>query len=198
MGSRIFEAKQPYIAMGAFVDPTSVAIGDVEIGEDSSVWPRAVLRGDVHSVRVGGRTNIQDGAILHVTHPSPYNPNGYGVVIGDDVTIGHNATIHGCKIGDRVLIGIGCIILDGAHIRSDTMIAAGSLVPPGKELESGFLYMGSPTEKVRELTKEEKEFIIYSSRQYMKLKDRYLLEFQKSRERQRTRNTRDRDEMMPL
>lgn len=185
MSTRIFEAKQPYIAMGAFVDPTSVVIGDVEIGENSSIWPRAILRGDVNAIRIGERCNIQDGAIVHVTHASELNGGGIPAKIGDEVTIAHNAVIHACTIGDRCLIGIGAIILDGAVVPSDVMIAAGSLVPPGKTLESGFLYMGSPVQKVRELTDEERASILYSAEHYVGLKNRYLAAFQRSRERER-------------
>lgn len=187
MSTRIFEAKQPYIAMGAFVDPTAVVIGDVEVGENSSIWPRAILRGDVHAIRIGERCNIQDGAVLHVTHPGPYTGEGKPLVIGDAVTVGHSANLHACTIKSNCLIGIGSIVLDGAIINSNVILAAGSIVPPGKELESGFLYMGSPAEKVRELTDEEKQSIAYSADQYTELKDRYLLAFQRSRERERER-----------
>lgn len=182
---RIFEAKQPYIAMRAYVDPTAVVIGDVEVGENSSIWPKAILRGDVQAIRIGDRTNIQDGAIVHVTHASEYNAEGIPCRIGDDVTIAHNAVIHSCSIGDRSFIGIGAIVLDAVTIPDDVMIGAGSLVPPGKTLESGYLYVGTPVEKVRELTDEEKQFISYSAEQYVTLKERYLVAFQRSRERER-------------
>lgn len=187
MSIRTFEAKQPYIAMGAYVDPTAVVIGDVEIGEHSSIWPHAILRGDVHSVRIGDRSNIQDGAVLHVVGPSPFKKDGIPLTMGDEVTVGHNATLHACKIGDRCLIGMGAVVLDGAIIGSDVIVAAGSVVPPNKELESGFLYMGSPVEKVRPITDEERQHILYSAEQYVNLKNRYLEAFARSRERERDR-----------
>lgn len=185
MSSRIFDAKQPYVAMGAYVDAGALLIGDVEVGEDSSVWPMAVLRGDVHSVRIGNRTNVQDGCVLHVTHAGPHNKNGRALSIGDEVTVGHNATLHGCTIKDRVLIGMGAIVMDGAVVESDVIVAAGSLVPENKVLKSGFLYMGSPVQESRALTDEEKEFIKYSAEQYITLKNHYLAEIQAKIARER-------------
>ncbi|MDQ2994811.1 MAG: gamma carbonic anhydrase family protein [Pseudomonadota bacterium] len=194
MSSRIFDAKQPYVAMGAYVDAGALLIGDVEVGEDSSVWPMAVLRGDVQSVRVGNRTNIQDGCVLHVTHAGPHNERGRMLSIGDEVTVGHNATLHGCTIKDRCLIGMGAIVMDGAVVESDVIIAAGSLVTENTVLKSGFLYMGSPAKEARALTQEERDFIKYSASQYITLKNHYLAEIQAkvARERMEARE-RDKD-----
>nr|MDT0253211.1 gamma carbonic anhydrase family protein [Endozoicomonas sp.] len=149
-------------------------LGDVTIGDDSSVWPTAVIRGDMHSITIGERTSIQDGSVLHITHASDYNPNGYPLVIGDDVTVGHKAVLHGCTIKNRCLIGIGAIILDGAVIEEEVIVAAGCLVPPGKRLESGFVYKGNPATKTREISKKERSFFKYSAGNYVKLKNRYL------------------------
>lgn len=186
MTTVIFDA-QPYIAMRAFVHSTAIIIGDVEIGENSSIWPNAILRGDAKAIRIGESTNIQDGAIVHGTHDSEFNPGGFVAKIGDEVTIGHNAVIHGCTIGNRCLIGIGAIVLDGAKIPSNVMIGAGSLVPANAELESGFLYVGSPVQKVRELTDEDLRSIAYSAESYVSLKNRYLTTIQRNRERERER-----------
>lgn len=164
----------PSLGQGVFVDPTATVIGDVQLGSDSSVWPCAVIRGDMHRIRIGARTSVQDGAVLHITHASDFNPAGWPLVIGDDVTIGHNACLHGCSIGDRVLIGIGATVLDGAVIEDEVMIAAGALVPPGKTLHSGYLYIGSPCKQARALTDKEKQFFKYSAQNYVKLKDEYL------------------------
>ncbi len=164
--------------MGAkvFVDNSAVVIGDVEIGADSSVWPGTVIRGDMHRIRIGARTSVQDGSVLHITHASDYNPAGHPLEIGDDVTVGHSVCLHGCRIGNRVLIGIGSTVLDGAVVEDEVVIGAGSLVPPGKRLESGFLYMGSPVKQVRPLKDSERSFFRYSAGNYVKLKDAYLAE----------------------
>ncbi|TQV70702.1 gamma carbonic anhydrase family protein [Exilibacterium tricleocarpae] len=164
----------PKLADGVFVDTTALVIGDVEIGQDSSVWPYAVVRGDMHRIRIGCRTSIQDTSVLHITHAGPFNPDGWPLEIGDDVTVGHSATLHGCAIGSRVLVGIGTIVMDGAIVEDDVVLGAGTLVPPGKRLQSGHLYMGSPAKIIRSLTAREREFFTYSAANYVKLKDEYL------------------------
>lgn len=156
------------------VDPSSVVIGDVTLADDVSIWPLVAIRGDVNRVVIGARTNVQDGCVLHVTHKSSYNPDGYPLVVGEDVTVGHKAMLHGCTIGNRVLVGMGSILLDGAIIEDDVMIGAGSLVPPGKRLVSGYLYLGSPVKQIRPLTPEEYEGLLYSANNYVNWKNGYL------------------------
>lgn len=173
-GLRAFGSHFPRLASGVFVDPSACLIGDVEVGEDSSFWPMAVVRGDVHAIRIGARTSIQDGAVCHVTHAGPYNPDGHTLIIGDDVTVGHKAILHGCRIGNRVLIGMGAIVMDGAEIPDEVIVGAGCVVPSGRRLESGFLYVGAPARKVRALTPEETAFFRYSADNYVKLKNQYL------------------------
>ena len=172
---RSFGNVSPKIHKTAYVDEQSTVIGDVTIGEDSAIWPQVVVRGDINTIKIGKRTNIQDGSILHVTHASEYSPSGYALSIGDDVTVGHSAVIHACSIKDTVLIGMGSIILDGAIINSQCMLAAGALVGPGKELESGFLYVGSPAKKLRELSDKELKFLLYSAKGYVDLKNKYMI-----------------------
>jgi len=174
MSIHSFEDHKPQIAERVFIDDTALVVGQVSIGDDSSIWPMATVRGDVHSISIGARTSVQDGSVLHVTHAGPYVPEGHKLVIGDDVTIGHKVTAHGCTIKDRCLIGMGAIIMDGAIIHSEVILGANSLVPPGKELEGGFLWVGSPAKKARVLTDEEKLFLKYSADNYVKLKDRYI------------------------
>nr|WP_272492547.1 gamma carbonic anhydrase family protein [Pseudomonas sp. TMW22091] len=159
-----------------FVDRSAVVIGDVEIGSDSSVWPLTVIRGDMHRIRIGARTSVQDGCVLHITHAGPFNPEGFPLWIGDDVTIAHKVMLHGCTVGSRILIGMGSIVMDGAVIEDDVIVGAGSLVPPGKRLVSGFLYVGSPAKQVRALSDKEKAFFTYSAGNYVKLKDQHLAE----------------------
>jgi len=192
MSLRIYDSKQPYVAMGAYVDHSALLIGDVEIGEDSSVWPMAVLRGDLHSIRIGNCSNIQDSAVLHITHASPFNKNGYAVSIGDEVTVGHGAVLHGCTIKDRCLIGVRAVILDGAVIESDVIVGAGSLVPSNAVLKSGYVYMGSPAQQSRELTDEDREFIKHSAQNYILLKNQYMAEIQAKIARERL-EARERD-----
>ncbi len=160
----------------AWVDDSAVVIGDVEMGDDCSVWPMTVVRGDMHRIRIGHRCSIQDGTVVHITHASDYNPGGWPTTLGDDVTVGHKALIHGATIGSRVLVGMGAIIMDGAVVEDDVIIGAGTLVPPGKTLESGHLYVGSPCKKARTLTDNEKTFFKYTAANYVKLKDDYLAE----------------------
>ena len=134
-----FESKHPRIAETAWVHGAAVLIGDVTVGADSSFWPMAVARGDVHWIRIGERTSIQDGAILHVTHAGQHAPGGFPLMVGNDVTVGHRVILHGCTVGDLCLIGMGSTIMDGAVIGPRTIIGAGSLVPEGKKLEGGHL-----------------------------------------------------------
>lgn len=171
---RKYKNIEPTLGKAVYVDEQASVIGDVVLGDDCSVWPMAVLRGDVNKIRVGDRSNIQDGTVMHVTHGYSAVPDGYGVSIGNDVTIGHNVTVHGCSIEDECLIGIGSTILDGAVIHKHVLLGAGSLVTEGKELHGGYLWMGRPAKKVRELTEEEIKWFTYSANHYKKLKDDYL------------------------
>ncbi|OKP00661.1 gamma carbonic anhydrase family protein [Xenorhabdus eapokensis] len=172
----------PQIGQKVLLDSSSVVIGDVRLADDVSIWPLVVIRGDVNYVSIGSRTNIQDGSVLHVTHKSPDTPNGFPLIIGEDVTVGHKSMLHGCKIGNRVLIGMGSILLDGVTIEDDVVIGAGSLIPPGKKLESGYLYVGSPAKQVRKLKPEELEGLIYSSNNYVSWKNNYLSTQSESKE----------------
>ena len=174
MDIRDYQGQVPRIADSVYVDATAVVIGDVEIGECSSVWPMAVIRGDVHYIRIGARTSIQDASVLHVTHAGPYNPGGYPLLIGDDVTIAHKVMLHGCTIGDRVLIGMSTTILDGAVVEDEVVIGAGTLVPPGKVLDSGYLYLGNPVRQARPLAEREMNFFDYTSKRYADLAAQYL------------------------
>ena len=174
MSIRSHAGQHPKVAADVYIDPDSVVIGDVEIGEGSSVWPMTVIRGDIHRIRIGKRTSVQDGSILHVTHAGPYNPDGFPLIIGDDVTIGHKAMLHGCTIGNRILIGMAAVIMDGVQVNDEVIIAAGTLVPPGKVLESGYLYMGNPVRQARALTDKELKFFHYTSKRYVDLAAVYL------------------------
>ena len=171
---RAYRNKTPVIHASAWIDPDASVIGDVVIGGDSSVWPACVIRGDVNSIQIGERSSIQDGSVIHVSHRSDWNPEGFATRVGNDVTVGHKVILHGCVVEDLCLIGMGSIILDGALIRKHTLIGAGSLVPPGKELESGYLWLGSPARKIRELSKQEIEHFSYSAAHYVRLKNDYL------------------------
>lgn len=173
MTIRGFEQIDPFIEDGAYVDPAAVVIGDVAIGSGSSVWPQCVLRGDVQPIRIGERTNVQDGTVVHVTHDGEFSPGGFATTVGDDCTIGHRAIVHACTIEDRVLVGMGAIVMDGAVVRSDVMISAGALVPPGAELESGWLYIGSPAKAKRELSDDERRFLRYLAEHYTELARRH-------------------------
>jgi carbonic anhydrase/acetyltransferase-like protein (isoleucine patch superfamily) len=173
MAIRSFEDNHPEIANDVRVDSTAVVIGDVVIATQSSIWPQAVIRGDVQSIRIGARTNIQDGAIVHVTHDGEFSPGGFATTIGDDVTVGHRAIIHACTIGSRVLVGMGAIVMDGAVVEDDVIIGAGALVTSGMRLESGWLYTGSPAKPVRELKPGERRFLPYSAAHYTKLAGRH-------------------------
>lgn len=171
---RPFKQLFPQSGQRVMVDTSSVVVGDVSLADDVSIWPLVAIRGDVNKVVIGKRSNIQDGCVLHVTHKSSYNPEGNPLVIGEDVTVGHKVMLHGCTIGNRVLVGMGSILLDGVIVEDDVMIGAGSLVPPGKRLESGYLYLGSPVKQVRPLTEQEIAGLLYSSSNYVGWKDDYL------------------------
>jgi len=171
---RSYQGVAPRLGARVYVDQQGSVIGDVALGDDASVWPMAVLRGDVNRIVVGARSNVQDGAVLHVTHDGPFSPGGVPLLIGDDVTVGHLAMLHACTIGNRVLIGMHATVLDQAVIEDEVLLAAGSVVPPGKRLQSGWLYRGSPAAPARALTPREIEQLHYSAAHYVRLKDRYL------------------------
>ncbi|HEY5993373.1 MAG TPA: gamma carbonic anhydrase family protein [Gallionellaceae bacterium] len=164
----------PALGERVFLHPSCQVIGEVTLGDDSSVWCNTVLRGDVNRIVIGRGTNVQDLTVGHVSHKTPEKPNGSPLVIGDYVTIGHAVILHGCTIGNECLIGMGTILLDDVVVPDRVMIGAGSLVTQGKVLESGMLYMGRPAKAVRALTEEELAYLMYSARHYMKLKDDYL------------------------
>jgi carbonic anhydrase/acetyltransferase-like protein (isoleucine patch superfamily) len=159
---------EPQFDDSVFVAPSADLIGDVTLGRESSIWFNTTIRGDVNQIRIGGRTNIQDNTCIHVMNQT--GPTS----IGDEVTVGHNAMIHGCTIRDRVLIGIHATILDKAVLEPEIIIAAGSLVPPGKHLESGYMYMGTPAKKVRNLTNEEHASITEHADNYVSYARTYL------------------------
>ncbi|MBA2652834.1 MAG: gamma carbonic anhydrase family protein [Tatlockia sp.] len=171
---RSFENKYPVLGERVYIDPAAVLIGDIELGHDVSVWPMAVVRGDVNYIRIGDLSNVQDGAILHVSHDGPFSPGGQPLIIAKGVTIAHQAVLHGCRVDDYCLIGMNALILDGVRIEHHVMVAAGSLVPPGKVLESGYLYLGNPAQKIRALTDKELERLEYSAAHYCRLKNNYL------------------------
>ena len=173
MSIRSFDGIAPTLGAGVYVDEQAALIGDVTLGDDVSIGPFAAGRGDVNRIRIGARSNVQDNAVLHVTHDGPYSPGGVPLLIGEDVTIGHGAILHACTIGDRCLIGMGALVLDKVVIESDVLLAAGSMVPPGKRLESGWLYRGAPAVQARRLTDAELAHLRYSAAHYVRLKDRY-------------------------
>lgn len=176
MKIRSYQGMTPKIGDKVLIDPSAVVLGDVEIGDDCSVWPLVAIRGDMHRIRIGQRTSVQDGSVLHITHAGPYNTDGFPLIIGSDVTIGHQAMLHGCTLGDRILIGMGSMVMDGAVIEDEVVLGAGSLVPPGKRLESGYLYVGRPAKQIRPLTEKEINYFRYTAGNYVKLKDKHLLE----------------------
>jgi carbonic anhydrase/acetyltransferase-like protein (isoleucine patch superfamily) len=170
-----FEGHHPVIHPDAFVHEMAFVNGRVNIASEASVWPMVVIRGDINNISIGARSNIQDGSVLHVTHDSRFsNPGGEALTIGEDVTVGHNVTLHGCTLHDRCLIGMGSVVLDGALVETDVMVGAGSLVPPYKTLESGYLYVGSPAIRARPLKETELEFLGYSAEHYVRLARRTL------------------------
>ena len=164
----------PSLAQSAYVHPSAQVIGDVSVGEDASLWPGVVVRGDVNSIRIGAGTNVQDLSLLHVSHKSAWDPGGSPLVIGANVTIGHRVILHGCEIADECLIGMGSIVMDRVVIEPRVLLGAGSLVPEGKILAQGYLYYGNPVRRVRQLTDEEMAHFIYSAQHYIRLKNNYM------------------------
>ena len=165
----------PRLGERVYVDPAASVIGDVELADDVSVWPGCVVRGDVNFIRIGARTNIQDGTVIHVSHDGPHAKlGGFATVIGEEVTIGHKAIVHACRIGDAALIGMGAIVLDGAVVESHGFVGAGAVVPPGKTVGRGELWLGNPARKVRVLSEADIEGLYYSAQHYVRLKNRYL------------------------
>jgi carbonic anhydrase/acetyltransferase-like protein (isoleucine patch superfamily) len=175
---RSFQGKTPEIGQRVLIDPSAVVLGQVTLADDVSIWPQVAIRGDMHCIRVGARTSVQDGSVLHITHAGPYNQEGWPLDIGCDVTIGHSAVLHGCALGNRVLVGMSATVMDGAVVEDDVVIAAGALVTPGKHLRSGYLYAGSPAREVRPLSDKEMAYFIYSAGNYVKLKDQHIAEFE--------------------
>lgn len=172
---RPFKGLMPTLKANTYVDGTATLIGSVLVGEDCSIWPMCAIRGDVNHIILGSRTNIQDGSVIHVSRPTQKNPKGFPTLIGEDVTIGHKVMLHGCQIGNRVIVGIGAIVLDGAIIEDDVIIGAGALVTPGKHLKSGYLYTGSPARQSRALRDEERQHIIDNANNYIELKNDYVI-----------------------
>ena len=164
----------PVLGELVFLHSSSQVIGDVKLGDDSSVWCNTVLRGDVNRIVIGRGTNVQDLTMGHVSHKTQEKPEGSPLFIGDYVTVGHSVILHGCTIGNECLIGMGSIIMDDAVIPDHVMIGAGSLISPGKVLESGMLYMGRPAKLVRALTAEEIAYLRYSAEHYIQVKNNYL------------------------
>ena len=165
--------QHPKLHPTCYIDELALVVGEVELAENVSIWPFAVVRGDVNFIKIGKNSNVQDHCMLHVSHKRDVKPEGSPLIIGEDVTIGHHVTLHGCTIKNRVLIGINTVILDDAIIEDDVMIGAGSLVPPRKVLESGYLYVGNPVKQVRPLTDAELAFLAYSAQNYVKVANNY-------------------------
>ena len=175
MSLRPYLGTLPTLGERVYLDPACSVIGDVVLGDDVSVWPGTVVRGDVNFIRIGARTNLQDGTVVHVSHDGPHAKlGGFATRIGSDVTIGHKAIIHACRIEDAVLIGMGAIVLDGAVVKQHGFVGAGAVVPPGKVVGERELWLGNPAKKVRVLSDAEVEALYYSAQHYVRLKNQYL------------------------
>ncbi|WP_049621333.1 gamma carbonic anhydrase family protein [Frateuria defendens] len=172
---RTYRGIAPRLGERVYVDPAATVVGDVVLGDDVSIWPGAVLRGDVNHIRIGARSNIQDGAVLHVAHAGPYGP-GFPCLIGEGVTVGHGAVVHACTVEDYCLIGMHATVLDGAVVRRHGFVGAGSVVPPGKVVGERELWLGNPAKCVRLLSDAQVEQLHYSADHYVHIKDGYLAE----------------------
>ena len=166
MAIRSFQQHTPKVGPRAFVDRSAVVLGDVEIGEDSSVWPLTVIRGDMHRIRIGARTSVQDGSVLH-------SDPGYPLTLGADVTIGHMVMLHGCTIGDGTLVGIGAVVLNGAKIGRNCLVGAGALVTEGKEFPDNSMIVGAPAKAIKELTPEQAARMRHAAEHYVENSARY-------------------------
>jgi len=175
MTIRAFNSTYPTIGQNVYIDEQAVVIGQVHLADDVSVWPMAVIRGDVNTIHIGKGSNIQDAAILHVTHDGPYTPGGRALTLGQGITIAHQVVLHACTIEDYCLVGMGSLVLDNVYIESHVMVGAGSVVPPGKRLLSGHLYLGNPARLVRALSTDEIANLEYSANHYIRLKNKYLM-----------------------
>jgi carbonic anhydrase/acetyltransferase-like protein (isoleucine patch superfamily) len=173
MSIRKYRDDAPVLGARVYIDDCALVIGRVTLGEDVSIWPFVVVRGDVNRIDIGARTNIQDGSVLHVVHAGPFVPGGLPLRVGDDVTVGHQAVLHAATIGHRCLIGMAAVVLDGAVIEDEVIVAAGSVVPPGKRLATRGLYVGNPAKRIRELSARDLEQLLYGAAHYVKLKDEY-------------------------
>ena len=171
---RSYLGASPRIGARVWVDPAATVIGRVAIGDDASIWPGVVVRGDVNYVEIGARTSIQDGSVLHVASAAMVGGAGIPLLIGADCTVGHQVILHACTVGARCLIGMGAIVMDGAVIGDEVIVGAGSLVPPGKQLPPRTLWLGRPARQARALTAAELAMLSDSAAQYVKLKDDYL------------------------
>lgn len=176
MTVKSFNKIYPKFDETVYIDESAVIVGEVTLGADASIWPLVAARGDVNYIKIGKRTNVQDGSVLHVSRPSVNNAAGFPLVIGDDVTVGHKCMLHGCVIGNRVLVGMGAIVMDGVVVEDDVIIGAGALVTPNKKLESGHLYVGNPAVQKRPLNDGEIAFLVESAKNYALLKDMYMSE----------------------
>lgn len=170
---RSFLGFHPEVSLLAYVDPAAHVIGNVTIGDESSVWPCAVIRADTHAIRIGARTNVQDGAMLNVTHDAQYTLGGFSLTIGDDVTIGHGAALHGCTVQGACLIGMNATILDGALIKKHSIVGAGAVVTHGVVVGEGEVWLGNPARCVRMLSSDEIQQIYYAAKQYVRLRSHY-------------------------
>ncbi|MEW5789669.1 MAG: gamma carbonic anhydrase family protein [Pseudomonadota bacterium] len=173
MAIESYRDQRPRLGRDVFVHPAATVVGDVELGDEASIWPGVVVRGDVNFIRIGARSNIQDSSVLHVTHRSQRDPLGAPLIIGRDVTVGHMVILHGCTIGDECLVGMGSLVMDKAVLEPRVLLGAGSLVPEGKVLQSGWLYLGRPAKQVRPLTPEELDYFAYHAANYAKLAAEY-------------------------
>ena len=174
MPIKAYKGITPTIGDNVYIEESAVLYGEIELDTDVSIWPLVAARGDVNHIRIGARTNIQDGTILHVTRKSAHNPQGFPLIIGQDVTVGHQCMLHGCTLGDRILVGMGSVVMDGVIVEDDVFLGAGSVVPPNKTLKSGFLYVGNPVKQIRELNQGERDFLAQSAINYVLLKDEYI------------------------